>query len=173
MLVRWPARNRRAKIYFREATALVERIELVPRSRPADRSVGSVVNITIVAGFRADGALSVFFGEDPVYHFNAAGELRRAYVDGLLFKATQGHLISLRRVRGEGQVQLVRHELTSLELSAFLAQMTKHLNDLRNRLVEKKLEMSGQVPAEGNTLRRLQLWLENHHEYPVAARPNV
>src|SRR5204863_2544475 len=67
---------------LREATALVERIELIPN--------GSTSDGRIVAGFRRNGALSVFFGEDPVYQFNAAGELRRAYTDGKLLKADRG-----------------------------------------------------------------------------------
>ena len=59
---------------LREATALVERIELAPADAADDEH--------IVAGFRRDGALSIYFGADPVYHFNSAGELRRAYCDG-------------------------------------------------------------------------------------------
>jgi hypothetical protein len=59
-----------------EATALVERIQIVSQSAG-----------TITAGFRANGALSLFFDEDPAYHFNSAGELRRAYCAGLLIKA--------------------------------------------------------------------------------------
>lgn len=57
---------------LREATAFVERIELVPSS-----STSKAAETPIVVGFRADGALSVFFGEDPAYQFNAAGELLR------------------------------------------------------------------------------------------------
>ena len=60
-----------------EATALVHRIEVVTSG-----------GLTIVAGFRARGEFSAFFGEDLAYHFNASDELRRAYCDGLLIKAS-------------------------------------------------------------------------------------
>ena len=48
-----------------EATALVRRAEFVAPAadRPNDES-------PLVAGFRRDGSLSVYFGEDPVYQFN-------------------------------------------------------------------------------------------------------
>ncbi len=59
---------------LREATALVERIELVPHATDPLIAASDLFDKHIVAGFRRDGALSVFFGEDPVYHFNAEGE---------------------------------------------------------------------------------------------------
>ena len=102
MLAAWPARNPNREDLLREATALVERIELVPhRDRQFDASE------PIVVGFRADGALSIFFGDDPVYQFNAAGELRRAYCDGLLFKAVQ-RPAGFARARADGERSATR-----------------------------------------------------------------
>src|SRR5688572_18570527 len=54
---------------LREATALVERVELLIPEFPEP----------IVAGFRRDGSASFFFGADPVLQFNAQGKLRRAF----------------------------------------------------------------------------------------------
>src|SRR3954462_9073696 len=96
---------------LREATALVERIELIPN--------GSTSDGHIVAGFRLNGALSLFFGEEPVFQFNACGELRRAYSDGKLLKADRGRLAALGRVRTQNEVQLVRHELNEAEIVQF------------------------------------------------------
>ena len=82
---------------LREATALVERIELRiagPMSVKHDR------DDHVVVGFRANGSASFFFGEDPVYQFNSAGQLRRAYCGGLLIKAAHGRLVSLQRSCG-------------------------------------------------------------------------
>ncbi len=73
---------------LREATALVERVELAPTDNEAGEH--------IVIGFRAGGAASVYFGGDTAYHFNSDGELRRAYADGLLYKADIGRLTSTR-----------------------------------------------------------------------------
>src|SRR4051812_13576909 len=106
---------------LREATALVERIELIPDSS------GELTGTRIVAGFRRDGALSIFFGDDTVYQFNAASELRRAYCDGKLFKAARGRLAALKRVRTEHELQLVRHDLSETEQATFLAEMANRL----------------------------------------------
>src|SRR5690606_4241518 len=86
---------------LKEATALVERVELAIDGMPEH----------VVVGFRADGCASFYFGPEPVWHFNTSQELRRAYVGGLLYKAEQGRLVSLQRNRTSGQVQLLRHEL--------------------------------------------------------------
>jgi hypothetical protein len=45
--------------------------------------------MTRIAGFRTSGS-DFFFGAEPVYQFNTAGELRRAYCDDLLIKASRG-----------------------------------------------------------------------------------
>src|SRR5262245_54901015 len=109
---------------LREATALVERIELLIDSHD------SVTN-PIVAGFRANGAFSVFFGKDPVFQFNSAGELRRAYCGGLLFKASRGWLCSLKRVRHANEVVLQRHDLTDHEQAEFVTQLNVRMTQLR------------------------------------------
>jgi hypothetical protein len=77
-----------------EATALVERAEL---RLPGDAR-------TIVAGFRATGCGSLFFGADPVYQFNSARQLRRAFVGGELYKAERGQLVALTRASEGGRL---------------------------------------------------------------------
>src|SRR5262245_23531542 len=100
---------------LREATALVERVELQVPNAPEH----------VVVGFRRNGAASVFFGADPVYQFNEAGELRRAYVGGELYKAERGGLVALCRERGEREVALVRRELANDEMRAVLGALEK------------------------------------------------
>src|SRR2546421_10418921 len=90
---------------LREATALVERAEI--------RTPGE--HEPIVVGFRRDGSASFFFGAHPVYQFNSAGEFRRGYIGGLLYKAERGRLIALRRERSDAEVALVRTELNDDE----------------------------------------------------------
>ncbi len=145
-----------------EAKALVERIELV-----------TATGMAIVAGFRADGAFSIFFDEDPAYHFNAAGELHRAYCDGLLIKATQGQLVSLHRVRTEHEIQLVRHTLTDAEQETFLSAMKGHLSRLTELIVAGEFEATRQLPPDADVLGRVQEWIAAHEEWPIAERPNV
>jgi hypothetical protein len=157
---------------LREATALVERIELAPRTVGAAAAEDNAGD-RLVAGFRSDGALSIFFGEDPVYQFNAAGELRRAYSDGTLVKAVRGRLTSLERVRKPHEVQLVRHELTAAEEVALIQRMTDLLRELASSLDAGRFEVIGQVPRDANVLGRLRAWLAAHKQFPIAARPNV
>src|SRR5262245_23002530 len=107
---------------LREATALVKRIELAPP--------GGSANDHIVIGFRDSGAASVFFGAEPAYHFNSAGELRRAYVDGKLLKAERGRLVELNRVRQQAAVELQRRDLSAEEQSGFLSAMIERLDSL-------------------------------------------
>jgi hypothetical protein len=148
---------------LREATALVERIEVAPRDASAH----------IVAGFRRDGSLSIFFGEDLVYHFNAAGELRRAFTEGMLLKAERGHLVGLRRVRTQREVQLIRHDMTGAEEKAFLARMADTLRKLAAMLDASAFDVVGQEPPESEVLGRLRARLLAHNQCTIAARPNA
>jgi hypothetical protein len=149
---------------LREATALVERIEFVPRTGNTQH---------IVAGFRRDGALSVFFGDDPVYQFNANSELRRAYIDGKLLKATHGHLAALQRVQTQAEVQLIRHQLSRDEEVQVLSQMDELLRRL-SRLIDTSLfEIVGQVPPDADVLSRLKTWLVAGEKRSIATKPNA
>jgi hypothetical protein len=157
---------------LREATALVERIELAPLAN-GPLSAGDLAEEHIVVGFRRDGALSIFFGEDPVYQFNPAGELRRAYCDGKLLKAVGGQLAALDRVRTEHETQLVRHDLTRDEQATFIAQMQDNLKRFAQVIKANGFEIVGQVPTGADVLIRVQNWFASHNKWPIAARPNA
>lgn len=158
---------------LREATALVERIELRPRTTDLSTAASNQFHQPIVAGFRRDGAVSIFFGEDPVFQFNAAGELRRAFCDGKLFKATRGRLASLDRARTVHEVQLVRHELSSAEVAEFLSQMEDRLQKFSKSIDANTFEVVARVPPDADVLRRLRNWLSTHDNWPIASKPNV
>ena len=106
---------------IREAVALKTRVEwYVPgESEP------------VVTGVRSDLSLSIFFGQDLVYHFNSEGQLRRAYVDGFLFRTQGCTLARLQRKRSGAETILMRNDLTGLELAEFLASMRSRLAALR------------------------------------------
>jgi hypothetical protein len=149
----------------REATAFVERIELA-RLEPREGD-------HIVVGFRRDGAMSIFFGADPVYQFNATGELRRAFRENQLFKAAGGRLASLRRLRQEGKVELLRRDLTDGEQKRFLMDMTTRLQAFAEQLGAGAFAVVGQIPPDVNVMERVNEWLSNHKCFSVARRPNV
>jgi hypothetical protein len=168
---------------LRDATALVERIELKPHlfgwcaamwhNAGSDSWGGEWTMANVVAGFRANGAVSIFFGSDPVYQFNSCGELRRAYCDGLLFKAAHRRLVSLRRLRQHHVVQLIRHDLTDEEQHSFFVRMQELLRSLTNELDSDRLCIVGQVPPDADVLGRVRDWLTEHDGLPIATTPRV
>ena len=148
---------------LREATALVERIELTSDDRVD----------TIVAGFRADGSLSIFFGAVPVYQFNSAGELRRAYANDRLLKASHGRLVALRRERHGDEVQLLRQEMDAADQESFMAEMSARLGEFTRDIDTGELQIVGQVPPDADILSRIRTWLDDHPRPTIAQRPNV
>jgi hypothetical protein len=150
---------------LRDATALVQRVEIAP--------ISGRDSANIVAGFRPDGAASIFFGADPVYHFNAAGEVRRAFCDELLYKATHGRLVSLRRVRHEQETLLFRHELSQTEQLAFFTKMRSLFAELAAMLIHGKYKVIGQVPDDADVVGRLKVWLAHWGGTRVADTPHA
>jgi len=146
-----------------EATALVERVEftLAPDEPP------------IVAGIRRGGALSLYFGPDPAFHFNTRGELRRAFHRGLLLKAEGGRLASLRRERTTDEVQLQHHVLSDAEQQAILDELAARLDQLRRALETGTLQPLRQVPADLDVRTRLAEWLAAVAPLVIASSPNV
>ena len=149
---------------LREATALAERVELkIPDFEEP-----------VVVGFRREGAASVFFGADPVCQFNTAGELRRAYVGGLPYKAERGRLVALRRERSDAEVVLIRHELDDAETRAILSVLEAHLSRLEAAFSQCSFSVAGQVPIDADIIGRVRLWLDFlPPQIAVAAIPNV
>jgi hypothetical protein len=135
---------------LREATALVERVELrLPEQAES-----------IVAGFRRDGSASFFFGESPVYQFNSRRELRRAYVGGLLYKVESGRLVEMRRERTPTAVELRSRPLSSEDATQFLLDTEKWLGTLRNALAAGNAEVVGQLPGDKDVAARVKAWLQ-------------
>lgn len=143
-----------------EATALVERAEVRLPHEPQP----------VVVGFRRDDSLSVYFGADPVYQFNSHGELRRAYVAGLMYKAVAGKLASLRRVRSESQTQLLRHDLSAEETSQFLEDAGVRCEALRQAFQRGEYELIGRVPADSDVIARTSAWLARLSQTIAVAR---
>jgi hypothetical protein len=150
---------------LRDATALSPRLQL---GLNGDHAVKE-----IFAGFRAEGALSLYFNTAPVYHFNSRFELRRAFVDDRLIKAVQGKLVAMQPQRGPHSTDFVSHAMSPEEEQQFGCVLLEHLALLRTALQTDDYELIGQVPAEGNGLRRLTDWLAEFPGVKIADGPRV
>ena len=149
---------------LREATALVDRAEL--------RVAGEAEPVTV--GFRRGGLLSVYFGGQAVYQFSATGQLRRAYVDGLLYKAERGRLVALCRERTPTEVALRRTELGDAETGSLLAAARDRLGRLRTALEQGAFEVVGQVTQLPDLTRQVCSWLQSMPQpIDVAMKPNA
>jgi len=134
---------------MREATALRRRAEWhVPDMAEP-----------VTAGFRDGGGCSVYFGQDPGYHFDAAGALRRAYVGEKLYRTQGDSLAELVRVRTERETVLQRRDLEHEELNGFLDRMRDRLSRLSDALRSGNAVLLRQEPADGDVGAELAAWL--------------
>jgi hypothetical protein len=134
---------------LREATALVRRIELLVAGEPE----------TVVIGFRAGGAASIYFGAAPVYQFNTQLELRRAFDEIGPLKVVGRQLIRFQRVRTATRTELVSTPLSPAEQVSFLTLARNRLEILHASLAQGKLSIVGQVPPDSNLLATVIAWL--------------
>ncbi len=129
---------------------------------------------SIVVGARGNQAWSLYFGPDLVYHFNSAGELRRAFADGRIVKAEAGRLVSLTKNHAATAVNLLRHEFTREEQCNFMAALTANVRSLLAAIDSGKAKVLREIPAEGELLKMLRQWLDRLELPPaVASVPNV
>lgn len=143
---------------MREATALRERVEMTVSGEPE----------SVVAGFRSDGRLSLYFGPDPAYHFDSAGRLRRAFCAGELYRSQGTTLARLQRQRSDAATTLERHDLTAVELAQFVTEMRERLEGLRRALEQQAIQVLRVVPADGDILNQLRTALPGALEGKLA-----
>lgn len=140
---------------LRDAVAFVERVVFA-----------SEEYAEVFVGFRSSGAASFYFDQDPVYHFNSAGELRRGYLNGELIKARGGKLVAMRRERPGGEVQLVSRQLDTQATAQLLAQAREQLQALLDALEQETPRVVGQVPTDADVPGRVLAWLQE-----IVAKP--
>jgi hypothetical protein len=131
---------------MRDAAALRQRVELLVDgfSEP------------VFAGFKSNGSLSVYIGQDPVYQFDRDGRLRRAYAAGLLYRTQGTTLATLRRERTETETVLVRRDLSVAQCEAFLAEMRDTLGSLLESLQSGRFTVQAMIPETGGVLFELK-----------------
>ena len=141
-----PGDETRREDLLAEATALVRRAELT----------GPELGELVVAGFWRNGGLSAYFGEDPMYRFNEAGQLRRAFVDGVKYQALDGTLVRLQQDRSlTDRVQLLRQELSHDEARVFRLKMQERLSSLLEGLRAGRVTQQAAVPDDSDVVAEL------------------
>lgn len=131
---------------MREAVALSDRVEL---------SVDGFESL-ITIGFRSNSAMSIFIGQDPVYQFDPEGRLRRAFVDGLLYRSQHTTLAMLKRERTETQTLLLRTDLADDALLKFRETMRRSLELLEQKLRSAAFRVVRSVPESVSHIARIQ-----------------
>jgi hypothetical protein len=109
----------------------------------------------IIAGRRSDGRWSIFFGGDPVYHFDADNRLRRAFFAGHLYRSQGTTLARLSRQSNPTETVLLRHDLDTEELTTFLQNMRGELARLEKSLNSGNFTVQQSIPADANFLPEL------------------
>ncbi len=149
---------------LRDAVALVERAQWC-----------TVDGREVFLGFRKNGGLSVYFDQDPVYHFTSDRQLRRAFVDNQLIKAEEHRLVEMHRERPGGEVQLVSRMLDEAATEQFLRDLRTALIALRDDLQSNRLHLVGQVPQQADLEARSVAWLNQLVDEPcqIASSPHA
>jgi hypothetical protein len=140
---------------IREATALVDRLELIVPGFDAP----------VTAGFRRHGGLSLFFDQDPVYQFDSAGRMRRGFVAGKLFRSQGDTLAELTRQRTDAATTLLRRDLPADELAGFRNMMLQTLQRLADQLAAGTVVVQRAVAESESPLNRVAESLQQIMEH--------
>ena len=127
---------------MREATALTRRAELQLPAEPEP----------IVVGFRRTSAFSIYWGADPVYQFDPEFRLRRAYVDGFLYRTAGETLAKLDRVRTATATELHRTDLGKTELQEFLANVRSYCEKFVAAVQSGEAKVNAAIPSTEEVL---------------------
>ena len=121
---------------MRDATAYVRRL-IIRKTQSGE---------TIFVGMRQQGSWSVYFGEDPVYQFNAQCELRRVHFEAQNFAATDGKLHWLQRTHVGGRVEINKIYAADTE-RRILVDCLKRLNELTELMQSGAAEAADRIPV--------------------------
>lgn len=126
---------------------------------------------TVVAGRRRDGGWTFYFGQDPMFGFTAAGELRRAFWHGSPYRAHPGRrLVKLQRHRADSETVLLAETLTLAAATLILVDAQSRLAALLTFLQDETSPIPRAEPAASadETRRELREWLVRVLSSPIA-----
>jgi hypothetical protein len=130
--------------------------------------------IPVVVGFRRLGQLSLYCGLDPVFQFNSAGQLRRAFCQGQRYAARSGTLVQLRRPSRGGKVELQSIPLEASRQASVVELALQWLARLRQAAEDGTTEWRVIEPQPDEFRRQLSQWFQQSSgELAIASSPHA
>tara|TARA_R110002095_G_scaffold123815_2_gene107566 strand:- start:205 stop:765 length:561 start_codon:yes stop_codon:yes gene_type:complete len=150
---------------MREATTFFPRAEL-----QVDHE-----SLPVFWGQKKSGHFSFYFGSDPVYQFDQCACLRRAFIDGQLYRTQGNTLARLTRERNFAETVLNRDDLTRTELNSLLETMENCFQKLefafsKQESVRVLRFLADSSENEVRALIQTQVKLVLQHSNQLAAR---
>ncbi len=150
---------------MREATTFFPRAEL-----QADHE-----SLPVFWGQKKSGHFSFYFGGDPVYQFDQCACLRRAFIDGQLYRTQGDTLARLTRERTSAETVLNRDDLTITELASLLQTMENRFQKLESAFSKQDSVrvlrfLADSSESEVQALIQAQIKLVLQHSNQLAAR---
>jgi len=147
-----------------EATAYHRRVELT----------SDVLPYMIFAGLHRYGGGSIYFDQDPVFHFDQYHNLRKAFRNGYLYRTQGTTLARLQRHRTDKTSELLRCDLSADDLTLFRLDVEQYLKQFLNMLINHQYQIEGQVPkTDTKLLTDLQLFFEQVLENQIQLAPQI
>jgi hypothetical protein len=104
----------------------------------------------LFVGFRASGGISLYYDDDPVFQFNADGELRRAYCEKTKYAAKDGYLMQIASRPAPQQesprIQLSMHRLPDVEEIRLRQNIENCLTRTATCLAQNEFVIEGAYP---------------------------
>ncbi len=94
---------------------------------------------TILVGFRDRGQMSWYCDQDPVFQFNAAMELRRAFVHSTRYSSLNGELIRLDRDMHSHKVGFLKNVVSSQERMQIMVSLEELAERLRRAVADSSI----------------------------------
>lgn len=131
--------------------------------------------LEVFIGIRNSGGWSIYFGQDPVYHFTATNCLRRAFVSHQRFESLSRRIWLLGRHSLGGKVQFARQQLDNGNEQALLGNCQMNLHRTWQAMKSGQFELLGSFPDEDELLvsDACRLLAETASGFQLADSPNA
>jgi hypothetical protein len=152
-----------------EAACLLETGALYRRRIALETATGH--GEPIFAGFKR-GAFSLYFGDEPIYHFDLEGRWQRAFVEGVHYlKGLDGDIHAVDRVREGPNLVLRRRKLHPVEAIDLDARIRAVALDMMAGLRDGRFRRSEPPPDKAQPLSNdeVRVFLESINKWDCSA----